>query len=65
MDAKTRGLVVGHDHRHNSEHWADLTAKIFVAKGIKVYALRGLNHTPMSVSIYMMTSLNLMFKRCS
>ncbi|KAF8197374.1 hypothetical protein BJ912DRAFT_1020722 [Pholiota molesta] len=47
IDAKTRGLVVGHDHRHNSEHWADLTAKIFVAKGIKVYALRGLNHTPM------------------
>ncbi|KAF9475322.1 Phosphoglucomutase, first 3 domain-containing protein [Pholiota conissans] len=46
-NAKMRGLVVGHDHRHHSEHWADLTAKIFVAKGFRVYPLQGLNHTPM------------------
>ncbi|KDR81365.1 hypothetical protein GALMADRAFT_239221 [Galerina marginata CBS 339.88] len=45
--ARDRGLVVGYDHRHHSEHWAILTANIFVAKGIKVYLLRGFNHTPM------------------
>ncbi|KIM48987.1 hypothetical protein M413DRAFT_438147 [Hebeloma cylindrosporum] len=45
--AITRGLVVGHDHRHHSEHWARLTAQVFLAKNIKVYLLRGLNHTPM------------------
>lgn len=45
--ARTRGLVVGYDHRHHSEHWANVTASIFVAKGIKVYLLRGFNHTPL------------------
>ena len=44
---QSRGLVIGHDHRHNSEHWANLTTQTFIAKGIKVYTLRGLNHTPM------------------
>ncbi|KAH9483817.1 putative phosphoribomutase [Psilocybe cubensis] len=46
-DAHNRGLVVGYDHRHHSEHWAQLTAGIFISKGIKVYLLRGFNHTPM------------------
>ncbi|KAF8876038.1 hypothetical protein CPB84DRAFT_1796184 [Gymnopilus junonius] len=45
--ARTRGLVVGYDHRYHSEHWANITASIFVAKGIKVYLLRGFNHTPL------------------
>lgn len=47
QDAKSRGLVIGHDHRYNSEHWAHLTTQAFIAKGIKVYGLQGLNHTPM------------------
>ncbi|EIN07648.1 hypothetical protein PUNSTDRAFT_88245 [Punctularia strigosozonata HHB-11173 SS5] len=46
-DAATRGVVVGHDHRHNSERWAELTATAFIAKGIKVYLHQGLVHTPM------------------
>ncbi|PPQ90139.1 hypothetical protein CVT25_012308 [Psilocybe cyanescens] len=46
-DARSRGLVVGYDHRHHSKHWAQLTTSIFVSKGIKVYLLQGFNHTPM------------------
>lgn len=45
--AMDRGLVIGYDHRHHSEHWAQLTAQVFVDKGIKVYLLKGFNHTPM------------------
>lgn len=44
-----RGVVVGHDHRHNSQRWAELTATAFIAKGVKVYLHQGLVHTPMLV----------------
>ena len=48
MDRATlRGAVVGHDHRHHSERWAALTAAAFLSKGVKVYLLRGLVHTPL------------------
>ncbi|KAJ7702443.1 hypothetical protein B0H17DRAFT_1044354 [Mycena rosella] len=47
QDAPSRGVVIGHDHRHNSERWAELTAAAFVDSGFKVYLLRGLVHTPM------------------
>lgn len=46
-DASSRGVVVGHDHRHNSERWARLTAAAFLTNGVKVYLHRGLVHTPM------------------
>ncbi|KXN90461.1 Phosphoglucomutase-2, partial [Leucoagaricus sp. SymC.cos] len=46
-DALSRGVVIGHDHRHNSEHWAKLAAATFLAKGMKTYLLRGIVHTPM------------------
>ncbi|KAJ3287642.1 Phosphoglucomutase-3, partial [Blyttiomyces sp. JEL0837] len=46
-DAKTRGVVIGHDHRHNSEIFARLTAGVFLAAGFRVYLYRGLVHTPM------------------
>ncbi|KAL1730114.1 hypothetical protein EV714DRAFT_211628 [Schizophyllum commune] len=46
-DAAERGVVVGHDHRHNSERWAKLTAAAFIEKGVKVYLHRGLVHTPL------------------
>lgn len=47
--ATHRGVVVGHDHRHHSEHWAALTAAAFLSKGMKVYLLHGLVHTPLYV----------------
>ncbi|KAG5645035.1 hypothetical protein DXG03_007214 [Asterophora parasitica] len=46
-NAATRGVVIGHDHRHNSERWAGLTAAAFIASGVKVYLLQGIVHTPM------------------
>ncbi|KIY71646.1 hypothetical protein CYLTODRAFT_345563 [Cylindrobasidium torrendii FP15055 ss-10] len=46
-NAATRGVVVGHDHRYNSERWAQLTAASLIANGVKVYLHRGLVHTPL------------------
>ncbi|KAF8892671.1 hypothetical protein BD779DRAFT_1202307 [Infundibulicybe gibba] len=45
--AESRGIVVGHDHRHNSERWARLTAAVFLSKSVKVHLHRGIVHTPM------------------
>lgn len=50
-DAASRGVVIGHDHRYNSERWARLTAVAFINSGIKTYLFRGLVHTPMYVSL--------------
>ncbi|KEP49502.1 phosphoglucomutase/phosphomannomutase, alpha/beta/alpha domain protein [Rhizoctonia solani 123E] len=47
VNAAERGVVVGHDHRYNSEKWAQLTAAAFVSKGIKVYLHKGIVHTPL------------------
>ena len=46
-DAKSRGAVIGYDHRYNSERWARLTAAAFHDKGVKTYLYRGIVHTPM------------------
>ncbi|KAI9569508.1 hypothetical protein HD554DRAFT_2321846 [Boletus coccyginus] len=46
-DASERGIVIGHDHRHNSADWARLTAAVFLSNKIKVFLLRGLVHTPL------------------
>ncbi|KDQ60575.1 hypothetical protein JAAARDRAFT_124136 [Jaapia argillacea MUCL 33604] len=46
-DASERGVVIGHDHRYHSEHWAQLTAAAFVTSNVKVHLLRGVVHTPM------------------
>ncbi|KAJ3271811.1 Phosphoglucomutase-3 [Terramyces sp. JEL0728] len=43
----TKGVVVGHDHRFNSDSFAKLTAAVFLSKGVKVYYLKGLVHTPL------------------
>jgi phosphomannomutase len=41
-----KGIVVGHDHRHNSERFARLTAGVFLSKGIKAYFFKRNVHTP-------------------
>lgn len=46
-NAAIRGVVIGHDHRHNSERWAQLTAAAFIVNNVKVYLHNGLVHTPM------------------
>ena len=45
----TKGVVIGHDHRHNSERFAKLTAAVFISKGFQVFFYRGLVHTPLVV----------------
>jgi len=49
-NAEMRGVVIGHDHRYNSEKWAQLTAAVFITNNVKVYLHRGLVHTPLYVS---------------
>ncbi|CEP10434.1 hypothetical protein [Parasitella parasitica] len=46
-DAKNRGVVVGHDHRHHSKAFAQLTASAFIQRGFKVWFYKELVHTPM------------------
>jgi phosphoglucomutase len=46
--AAERGVVIGHDHRYNSERWALLSAAAFISHGVKVYLHKDLVHTPMS-----------------
>ncbi|KIK96741.1 hypothetical protein PAXRUDRAFT_825647 [Paxillus rubicundulus Ve08.2h10] len=46
-NAASRGIVIGHDHRHNSKEWARLTAAVFISYNVRAYLLRGLVHTPL------------------
>ncbi|OAD08840.1 hypothetical protein MUCCIDRAFT_176147 [Mucor lusitanicus CBS 277.49] len=46
-DAKKRGVVVGHDHRHHSKEFAQLTAAAFIQRGFKVWFYKELVHTPL------------------
>ncbi|KAJ1548281.1 Phosphoglucomutase-2 [Nowakowskiella sp. JEL0078] len=46
-DVRNKGVVIGHDHRHNSESFARLTAAVFLSKGIRVHYFKKLTHTPM------------------
>lgn len=49
--AGSRTVVVGHDHRYNSQAFAEMTAKVFLLKGYTVYYLNKtvgrFVHTPM------------------
>ncbi|KAJ7582492.1 hypothetical protein C8J56DRAFT_791746 [Mycena floridula] len=51
-NAHSRGVVIGYDHRYNSERWSQLTAAAFLANKMKVYLHRGLVHTPMQVLVH-------------
>ncbi|XP_052794859.1 phosphopentomutase-like [Mya arenaria] len=44
--AKEMGVCVGYDGRHNSKRFAQLTATIFLHKGVKVYLFSKLCPTP-------------------
>ncbi|KAI7898662.1 uncharacterized protein BX663DRAFT_524309 [Cokeromyces recurvatus] len=46
-EAKTRGIVIGHDHRHHSWDFARLTAAAFIQRGFKVWFYKELVHTPL------------------
>ncbi|CAO3669436.1 unnamed protein product [Umbelopsis ramanniana] len=46
-DAKEKGVIIGHDHRHHSQTFANLTAAVFISLGFKVWFFRQLVHTPL------------------
>ncbi|KAG2216869.1 hypothetical protein INT45_009400 [Circinella minor] len=46
-DAKERGVVIGHDHRHHSENFARLTATAFITQGFRVWYYHDYIHTPL------------------
>ncbi|KJE89583.1 phosphoglucomutase [Capsaspora owczarzaki ATCC 30864] len=45
-DAKSMGVAIGYDARHNSQRWAQLSALALVARGIKVYLFSAICPTP-------------------
>ncbi|CCG80695.1 Phosphoglucomutase-2 [Taphrina deformans PYCC 5710] len=45
-DAKSRGIVVGHDHRFNSQRFAQIVQAVF-APSMKVFVFGTLVHTPL------------------
>ena len=45
-DLKQIAVVVGHDCRNNSRLFAEVSANIFAANGIKVYLFDNMRHTP-------------------
>ncbi|KAJ1742174.1 AAA ATPase midasin [Coemansia sp. RSA 1086] len=45
-DAHERGVVVGHDHRHNSAVFAQLTVRAFLDRGFRVYFYPQMGLTP-------------------
>ena len=45
-EAKTRGVVIGYDSRHNSDTYARRSAEVLTAHGIRVYLFDALRPTP-------------------
>jgi phosphomannomutase len=46
-DWKSRGVVIGYDHRYESKDFAHLIAGSFIGKGIKVFLYRNIVATPL------------------
>ena len=46
-EAKEMGVVIGYDARHNSKPFADITAGVIAATGIRVYLYDRLSPTPL------------------
>lgn len=46
-DVSRPRVVIGYDARHNSKHFAELAAAVFVTKGIKVWWYEDFVHTPL------------------
>lgn len=45
-EAKEKGIVIAHDNRHKSREFAEVTAGVLAAHGIKVYLYEDLRTTP-------------------
>ncbi|KAJ3442031.1 phosphomannomutase 45a [Anaeramoeba flamelloides] len=46
-EGQKKGIVIGYDHRHHSREYADITAKVFMLKGFKVYCFNQIVPTPL------------------
>ncbi|KAI8804882.1 hypothetical protein BJ742DRAFT_822777 [Cladochytrium replicatum] len=46
-DARSMGVVIAHDHRHNSLLFSRLAASVLLSHNIKVHFLTPLSHTPL------------------
>ena len=46
-DAAPASIVIGHDARHNSDRFAELTAAVFENKGFAVWWYEDVVHTPL------------------
>lgn len=46
-DAKSRGLIIGYDGRHNSKRFAEITASVFSSYGYKIYMFNRFAATPL------------------
>eukprot|EP01121_Diplochlamys_sp_Union-15-3_P000581 TRINITY_DN10505_c0_g1_i2.p1 TRINITY_DN10505_c0_g1~~TRINITY_DN10505_c0_g1_i2.p1 ORF type:complete len:589 (-),score=89.15 TRINITY_DN10505_c0_g1_i2:11-1777(-) len=46
MSNKAKGVCIGYDGRHNSKHYAEITAAIFMSRGFPVYLFRKIIPTP-------------------
>ena len=45
-EVKSRGIVLGYDARHYSREYAEITASVFLMKGVKVYLFSTIIPTP-------------------
>ncbi|XP_055957447.1 phosphopentomutase [Patella vulgata] len=45
-NAKSMGVVIGYDARHNSKRWSELTSTVLVSQGIPVYVFSRVCPTP-------------------
>jgi phosphomannomutase len=48
VDAKSRGVVIGYDGRHNSKKFAHVAASVFLARSFKVYLFKTETPTPLT-----------------
>ncbi|MBW0485447.1 hypothetical protein O181_025162, partial [Austropuccinia psidii MF-1] len=46
-DSTKKGIIIGHDHRHNSERFASVAAVAFLRQGFTCYLLKGPVATPL------------------
>src|SRR5690554_999661 len=46
-EAKNRGVAIAHDVRHFSKEFAEITARVLAAYGVKVYLFDGIRPTPL------------------
>lgn len=47
LHSSSPSIIIGHDHRHNSQRFAHLAAAAMITAGVRVHLYRDLVHTPL------------------